>query len=229
MAKAVVTQPAPHWRVMAMLAGENPQELMWNPITSELEMPTVSQANLDIVVADYDDITPAPTSWLTTPDLSTVSGTPSRYWKVDTGAIVVMLQAEKDTVDASILHAFKEKMDKLIDLKINDSIHNGPGFEWPPASGNFFSMSANAQTKWIGAMLLKDFMTTQDAYPLTVPTIDDHTFYDIVDAAELANVYYTVSGTIKELVAAGTTAKQNVENATTIPAAQTAADAYLTP
>ena len=90
-------------------------------------------------------------------------------------------------------------------------------------------MSANAQTKWIGAMLLKDFMTTQNAYPLTVPTIDDHTFYDIVDAAEVANVYYTVSGTIKTLVGNGTTAKQNVENATTIAAAQTAADAYLLP
>ena len=225
MANAVVTQSDEHWRVMALLAGENPRELMWHPTTSELEMSTVSQANLNIVVADYDDITAAPTSWLTTPDLSAVSGTPTRYWKVDAGAIVVMTQPEKDAADASILMDLQHKLIKEIDEVVSDQIHSGLGFEWPPASGNFFSLSANAQTKWMGLMVSKDFLT----FPMTVPTIDDHAFHDIADATEAQNMYLTASNVIKTWMGDATAAKQNVEATTTLAAAQVAADAYLTP
>lgn len=168
---------------------------------------------------DYD-----PAEWLINPDLSAVAGVPVKYWKIDANDNVVeMTQAEKDAVDSSLLPSVQQELIKQIDAEAENRIHNGQGFEWPPTSGQYFSLSANAQTKWVGLMVSKDFLT----YPLVVPTSDDNVFYSVADATEAQNMYLTASDTIKTLLGEATTAKQNVKAATTIADAQAAADAYL--
>lgn len=58
MAKAVTSHPEECWRFIATLAGGDPEQIIWHPATSELEVPGVDQATLDSVLADYDTLAP---------------------------------------------------------------------------------------------------------------------------------------------------------------------------
>jgi hypothetical protein len=43
-----------------------------------------------------------PADWMINPDLSAVAGVRQRYWKIVSGSVVEMSQAEKDAVDTAI-------------------------------------------------------------------------------------------------------------------------------
>lgn len=223
MAKTIVTHSQEYWPSIARLAGGNPYEIVWDETKNELEVSDVDQENLDIVMANFDPATPIPESWPQNPDLSALSSVSTLYWKNDNGRIIEMDQAEKDTSDFDVMYAEKERLILAVDAKISERIHSGAGFEWPPSSGQFFSLSTNAQIKWVGLMVAKDFIT----YPLTVPTKDDNIFYTIQDATEAQNMYLTATNTVKTYIADGTSVKRIVREAATISEAQAAADTYL--
>ena len=223
MAKATITFPNQYWRRIATLAGGDPPPLMYDADLNELEVPDVKQANLDIDLANFDVETEMPSSWPTNPDLSAVAAVSTLYWKNDVGNIVGMVQAEKDTSDNTHLDTVKKQLVNEIDVACEIRIHSGTGFEWPPASGKFFSLSANAQVKWVGLAVSKDFIT----FPIVVPTKNDDVFHSILDATEALSMYLTASNTIQNFIAKSTIAKQAIRTATTVVEAHTAADAYL--
>lgn len=53
MARVVVTT-SQDWLKIAELAGGDPQETIYHPATTELEVPDVTQAALDAALADYN-------------------------------------------------------------------------------------------------------------------------------------------------------------------------------
>lgn len=86
----------------------------------------------------------------------------------------------------------------------------GGGFEYPPASGNVFSFSANAQSNLLGTYSAKELLT----YPFNWSLKDDSAIYPIADATEMANFFLTALATKKAHQDSGTTLKQAVESAT---------------
>lgn len=164
-----------------------------------------------------------PSDWLINPDLSAVAGLPHKYWKLDGDSVVGMTLEERDALSLSELDAFKQKWVDQIDVEVEKRIHDGEGFEWPPDSSQYFSLSQNAQIKWIGLMVAKDFIS----FPLTVPTRHDDVFHAIQDATEAQNMYLTATNVVKTYLASATTAKQNVRLATTEAEALNAADTYF--
>jgi hypothetical protein len=97
-----------------------------------------------------------------------------------------------------------DEIDKRTGEKITE------GFEFPPASGNVFSFSANAQSNLLGTYSAKDLLT----YPFGWSTKDDHLVYQIADVAEMSNFFLTALGTKKAWQDSGTALKQAVEAAT---------------
>jgi hypothetical protein len=93
-----------------------------------------------------------------------------------------------------------------IDAEIKRRIHSGTGFEFPPGSGIRFSLSANAQIKWIGLAVGADF----SRYPLRVPNIDDTAFFDIPDANTARALYAHASAGVRLHLEEGTAAKEAV-------------------
>jgi len=83
------------------------------------------------------------------------------------------------------------------------------GFEYPPASGNIFSFSTNAQSNLLGTYSAKELLT----YPFGWSFKDDHGVYQIADATEMANFFLTALGTKKAWQDSGTALKQAVEAA----------------
>jgi hypothetical protein len=94
-----------------------------------------------------------------------------------------------------------------IDRKTGELISEG--FEYPPASGNIFSFSTNAQSNLLGTYSAKDLLT----YPFGWSTKDDHLVYQIADSAEMSNFFLTALATKKAWQDSGTALKQAVEAA----------------
>jgi len=55
--------------------------------------------------------------WIINPDLSAVTGQPSRYWTITGDAITLMSQAERDAVDTTVL---SNSRDTRVDSAIDD-------------------------------------------------------------------------------------------------------------
>jgi hypothetical protein len=109
------------------------------------------------------------------------------------------LTAQEDT-DLDAAHAnwdpddiavYQQKVIAQIDVETGVRI--AAGFEYPAASGKFFSMSQNAQINWLGLGMSADALT----YPYTIRTKDDTDAYAIVDTADAAGVY-AAAFTLKE-------------------------------
>lgn len=164
-----------------------------------------------------------PAEWLINPDLTAVFGLPHKYWKLDGDSVVGMTLEERDALSLSELDTLKQTLVDQIDIEVEKRIHGGEGFEWPPSSGQYFSLSANAQNKWIGLMVAKDFIS----FPLVVPTRHDDVFHAIQNATEAQNMYLTAANTVKTYLALATTAKENIREASTEAEALAAADAYF--
>lgn len=161
--------------------------------------------------------------WIINPDLSAVAGVAVKYWKVAGDVVAEMDQSEKDVVDAAELAEVKKAARAYIDDECERRIHDGPGFEYPPTSGQFFSLSANAQIKWVGLAVGADYQS----YPLTVMTVDDSVSYDIQDANEARTMYALAAGAVKDYLALATIAKVTVNAATTEADVAAAVNDYL--
>ena len=95
-----------------------------------------------------------------------------------------------------------------IDRKTGELIFQG--FEYPPASGNIFSFSTNAQSNLLGTYSAKDLLT----YPFGWSLKNDSSVYQIADVTEMSNFFLTALGTKKAWQDSGTALKQAVEAAT---------------
>lgn len=119
------------------------------------------------------------------------------------------------------IERYKGIIDECSEHLIRDN-----GFEWPPTSGKRFSLSTNAQIKWLGLDSARSDPAI--AYPYNVPTKDNDQFHAIADAAEVHNMYLTAIGTIDAILGAGTAKKAEISAATTKAAARQLAVDYLT-
>lgn len=85
------------------------------------------------------------------------------------------------------------------------------GYEFPPASGNIFSLSSTAQTNILALDHSKDDPAL--TYPISYNTIDDLNSFDVPDSATMHNMYLTALATKKGAVDSGTTLKDAVRSA----------------
>lgn len=167
-------------------------------------------------------------TWIINPDLSVVSRHPKRYWKIEPDDTVVLKSIpERDAADLVILPRVKAESMIKIDLHVASKI--ALGFQWPVTTGNIFSLSIQAQIKWMGlfATTLLPPGLDKIVYPLTVPTIDDLDKYDVADAAEVKDMYSHITATVAGLLGASMTAKAGVNAAVTIAEAEAALNRYL--
>ena len=95
-----------------------------------------------------------------------------------------------------------------IDRKTGELILQG--FEFPPASGNIFSFSPNAQSNLLGTYSARDLLT----YPFGWSLKNDSFVYQIQDVAEMSSFFLTALATKKAWQDSGTVLKQEVESAT---------------
>lgn len=173
------------------------------------------------IVTSYDPSANTPIARnagaLINPDLSAVDGIPMSRWKVLDGEVVD---------GGENLQSVKASLFLQIDEITTSNIVDGPGFEWPPSSGNFFSTTMEAQSKWTGLYVTRNFQDYINNNP-TVNTKNDLVTYEISDATEMENMYLTGMLTVKQLLHNGRIVKEAVRAANTVVAARAAAAAYL--
>jgi hypothetical protein len=112
-----------------------------------------------------------------------------------------------ETADLAVAkESYKDVIDQSSERMITER-----GFEWPPASGKRFSLSGNAQRKWMGF----DMAVTKGAvtFPYNVATKDNDEVYSIADAAEASNMFLTVIGTVDAVLSLGTATKNAIAGA----------------
>ncbi len=168
----------------------------------------------------------SPDRYIIDPDMRQAAGVDSKFWDVNEEGEVV--QAPEDTrrqIVSTELATLKERYINQVDALSEARIIDGPGFEWPADSGNFFSLSMNAQIKWMGLFAAREVME----YPLTVPTKDDGGVYSITGADDVVGIYGTVVGTVRAILDASTEAKAAIRAATTSEEATEAYNAYVRP
>ena len=81
-------------------------------------------------------------------------------------------------------------------------------------SGLTFSLSEKAQTNILALYSTKDDPVLP--YPIVFNTIDDLDSFEAIDAATIANMYYSALATIKGRIDSGTVLKDQIRNATTV-------------
>jgi len=145
---------------------------------------------------------------------------PTKYWVIENEAVREMTTEEKAVIDAIDFEAIRNKMMEQINTEIEQRIHKGKGFPW---DDKFFSLSANAQVKWIGLVVGKDVQT----YPLRVATKDDLEYYDIPDSDTVVQMYISGAKTVLEHIGTGTVVKEQLLKAATLEEAQTIFDTYM--
>lgn len=128
-----------------------------------------------------------------------------------------------DYAEAENLVVLKTSLMTRIDEKASNTIEGGPGFEWPAASGKFFSLSSRSQTKW--NMLYN--ARASIGYPYRVLTQDNTDYHDIVNAVKMADVFVALAGVVVAELTLAMTAKENTMAAATEAATRAAADVYL--
>lgn len=100
---------------------------------------------------------------------------------------------------------------KEVDVRTGELIDQG--FEFPPTSGNIFSLSDHAQKNLLG---MKTMMTDPlFTYPVKWNTRDDSSVYSILDEATAALFYATAVGTMRSHLDSGTAIKNQIRAATT--------------
>lgn len=96
----------------------------------------------------------------------------------------------------------KTRLLTYIDERTEYEITNGPGFEWPPASGQFFSLSMNAQTKWLGMMAAAAFFDYVNDPP-KVRTKDDRIEYTLTSQVEVVQATTTALEAVRAFLTTG--------------------------
>jgi hypothetical protein len=114
-------------------------------------------------------------------------------------------------VDATSLSTIKAAKFAAIDERTVDLIRRG--FEFPPGSGQRFSLSNEAQSLLLGA-----YQSRNDplfTYPISWNTLDDSGVLEIPDAETLHLFYLQATGTVRARRDSGTALKSQVRAATT--------------
>lgn len=113
--------------------------------------------------------------WVINPDLSTVSGIPTKHWFIDTGDVLrEMTTAEKAT---AYLASNKDERKSQIDARTSSLIAEG----FTHASKQF-SLALTAQANWLA--VLTAGAASGLSYPHPVCAIDN-TYHDAADEAEM--------------------------------------------
>jgi len=145
------------------------------------------------------------------PDLDLLSTLPRTEVKVVGGVLVEMGQAEKDVVEAAVTLP-DYKLERYLEFDARTSELILQGFEFPPGSGNIFSLTSTAQSNLLGTYTAKD--NPAFTWPLAWPTkLDDYEFV-IPDAETFEAFYLTALGTIRACRDSGTVLKEAVRAAT---------------
>lgn len=154
---------------------------------------------------------------LINPNLSAVANLPISRWKVVNGAVID---------GGEQIATVKQDLIDRINVLTESKIHDGPGFEYPQGSGKFYSLSENAQAKWIGLEVGRaaiDYVND----PPTVRTKDDQITTILTSSDMVHAMYLTGLATVKAYLKAGGIVKDAVRDAATIAAARAAAEDYL--
>lgn len=112
----------------------------------------------------------------------------------------------KESLQALDLAEYKACRFKEIDARTFELISLGFTYQ-----GLVFSLSQNAQINISGMHQSRDDVAV--TYPIAYSTLDDLNHYDVVDSADLHNMYLTALGTKKAHVDSGTVLKDSVRDA----------------
>jgi len=105
------------------------------------------------------------------------------------------------------LKGLKTKRLLEIDGKTSLLIAQGVGY-----GGKQFSLSAYAQTNWIGMFTAKDYLT----YPITISTLNDaNGTYDLATSTDVTYFYLAAVAKVKEHLDSGRNLKELINNAVT--------------
>jgi len=85
------------------------------------------------------------------------------------------------------------------------------GFEYPPASGQIFSLSLPAQLTWLGMYQTRAALT----YPVSVSTKNDQTIIELADEAAVEAFYAAGVATVRSSLDSGTALKVQLNAAGT--------------
>ena len=136
-------------------------------------------------------------------------------------------QTSGDGTDVSHYTAY-EQLDGLkaarfaeIDARTDELV--GLGFEYPPSSGQRFSLSAPAQMKLLAADAQRD--DPLFTYPVVWNSLSDAGSISLPDSATLHGFVLTAVGTVRAVLDSGTTIKDAVRAAST----KVALDAVVDP
>lgn len=113
--------------------------------------------------------------------------------------------------DGALAEAIKNKV-KEIDAKTSNLIDQG--FEFPPGSGDMYSLSLAAQSKLMALEIIKDDPAV--AYPIEYNSKDDKKKYSMTAAADAHNFFLTALATVRAHLDFGTAKKDEVRAATTV-------------
>jgi hypothetical protein len=129
---------------------------------------------------------------------------PNVEWK---GSDELPASAKPHTLFEAIPAELKKKRYKDIDNKTRELI--AAGFEYPSSSGQFFSLSSEAQIKWIGMFVAKDILS----YPVVVRTADEQTDVSLTDAADMTAFYTEMVTTVRSHIDSGRALKGTLRDA----------------
>lgn len=153
-------------------------------------------------------------------------------WHAGSGIITAKFSSALDGGEQTALTAVfddwelkdvKQRLFVRVDAKARDNISTGPGFEWTASSGNYLSLTTNAQLKWLALYNIR----TSLSYPVKVRTKDDKTQVSLANATAVADAYAAGMAEVVSLLNAAQVVKNNVNNAADVAAANAAAADYL--
>lgn len=133
--------------------------------------------------------------------------------------------AQSDALDAAVgsfvdIDHIKAQRYLEIDARTVELILEG--FEFPPGSGQVFSLSDRAQRTITGAFSMRD--QPEFSYPVKWNTIDDGGVFNIPDPETLRLFGLSAAGTVKFRKDSGTAVKDQIRDATTISAVDAVED-----
>jgi len=113
-----------------------------------------------------------------------------------------------------VLTLDEAKVAKVAEIDAKTDSFIDQGFEYPPASGVYFSLSLPAQSKLMALEIIKDDPVT--AYPIEYNSKNDKAKHSMADANDAHNFFLQALGTVRAYLDSGTALKDAVRAATTV-------------
>jgi len=130
------------------------------------------------------------------------------------------VEAYRLAAESRLLARLKGRRMVEIDERTRELIENG--FEFPPASGNIFSLSREFQLMLAG--LNQEREAPEVVYPIDWNTADDSAKISLANADMVRSFYLLAVGTVRARRDSGTTLKDQVRAATTVAEVQAIID-----